>query len=503
MDLKSDCFHVGSDCLTPIAYEKGIITSKQIFKLAEKFGYHFNLLDIGGGFTAFSALETTFAKAAAVISKALQKYFPPELGVRIIAEPDFDTCSSSIQFNNAIRMERVEIVPNLSLQELIEKKTTAMDQQFKDDSFMLVNIGNIIERYREWKMRLPNVEPFYAVKCNNDPVLLRILINLGVNFDCASMAEMQLILDAGVHPDRIVYANTIKAVSHLRFAKENNINHTVFDNEDELHKIKKYHPNAKLALRICPDMKSCESRFQLGIKFGAPERDVAHLLKVARSLSLDVMGVSFHVGSDCLNPIGYEKAIIASKKIFKLAEKFGYHFKELDIGGGFTASSALEMTFEKAAVTISKALQEHFPPESGVRIIAEPGRFFPTRAYTIVLNIIGKRVVRKGNNDPFDLEHENAHLYENTSDIEKVLYYVNESVYGSIGFITLDPTLIILKPLNAGDWIYFEELGAYSLVLATEFNSFKKPKCFYYIQEEFWNEIQGKIDLPFDFYNMS
>ncbi|EDV19091.1 uncharacterized protein TRIADDRAFT_34166, partial [Trichoplax adhaerens] len=82
-------FHVGSDCLTPIAYEKGIITSKQIFKLAEKFGYHFNLLDIGGGFTAFSALETTFAKAAAVISKALQKYFPPELGVRIIAEPGY------------------------------------------------------------------------------------------------------------------------------------------------------------------------------------------------------------------------------------------------------------------------------------------------------------------------------------------------------------------------------------------------------------------------------
>ncbi|EDV19168.1 uncharacterized protein TRIADDRAFT_62376 [Trichoplax adhaerens] len=120
-------------------------------------------------------------------------------------------------------------------------------------------------------------------------------------------------------------------------------------------------------------------------------------------------------------------------------------------------------------------------------------------------------------------------------DQQKVLYYVNESVYGSIGFITLDPTLIILKPvkkntngttnavlfgqtcdsldlllnecslpkLNAGDWIYFEEVGAYSLVLATEFNSFKKPKCFYYIQEEFWNEIQGKIDLPFNFYNMS
>ncbi|EDV18675.1 uncharacterized protein TRIADDRAFT_9870, partial [Trichoplax adhaerens] len=54
-----------------------------------------------------------------------------------------------------------------------------------------------------------------AMKCNNDPVLLRTLINLGVSFDCASLGEIQSIINAGVNPDRIIYANTIKAISHL------------------------------------------------------------------------------------------------------------------------------------------------------------------------------------------------------------------------------------------------------------------------------------------------
>ncbi|EDV19169.1 uncharacterized protein TRIADDRAFT_62377 [Trichoplax adhaerens] len=382
----------------------------------------------------------------------------------------------------------------------------------------------------QWKMRLRNVEIFYAMKCNNDPVLLRTLINLGVSFDCASLGEIQSILNAGVNPDRIIYANTIKAISHLRFAKEKNVNLTVFDNEDELYKIKKYHPNAKLAIRICPDMEVCESRFQLGIKFGAAKADVAHLLEVAQSLKLNVVGVSFHVGSDCLTPIAYEKGIITSKQIFKLAEKFGYHFNLLDIGGGFTAFSALETTFAKAAAVISKALQKYFPPELGVRIIAEPGRYFATRACTLVLNVIGRRVVRKGNGDLFDFEHENAHLYKNTNDFEKVLYYVNDSVYGCLNILPIDHALITLKPvksnthgeetavlfgqtcdsldclmkecllpkLNAGDWVYFEETGAYSLSLASKFNSFKKPKCYYYIQEHLWNEIQGKVNLPFN-----
>ncbi|EDV19167.1 uncharacterized protein TRIADDRAFT_62375 [Trichoplax adhaerens] len=112
----------------------------------------------------------------------------------------------------------------------------------------------------------------------------------------------------------------------------------------------------------------------------------------------------------------------------------------------------------------------------------------------------------------------------------KVLYYVNDSVYGCLNILPIDHALITLKPvksnthgeetavlfgqtcdsldclmkecllpkLNAGDWVYFEETGAYSLSLVSKFNSFKKPKCYYYIQEHLWNEIQGKVNLPFN-----
>lgn len=60
-----------------------------------------------------------------------------------------------------------------------------------------MNVGRVIEQYREWRRLLPRVEPFYAVKCNTDPVLLRTLADLGCRFDCASRAEIDTVLALG------------------------------------------------------------------------------------------------------------------------------------------------------------------------------------------------------------------------------------------------------------------------------------------------------------------
>ncbi len=54
-----------------------------------------------------------------------------------------------------------------------------------------MDIGRVIDLYDSWKIVLPNVQPFYAVKCNNDPVLLKILASLGTGFDCASKVRFR------------------------------------------------------------------------------------------------------------------------------------------------------------------------------------------------------------------------------------------------------------------------------------------------------------------------
>ena len=73
------------------------------------------------------------------------------------------------------------------------------------------------EKYNEWKEKLPRVVPFYAVKCNNDKVILKLLASLGCNFDCASKNEIQNVLDLGILPERIIFANPCKDRNYLLF----------------------------------------------------------------------------------------------------------------------------------------------------------------------------------------------------------------------------------------------------------------------------------------------
>ncbi len=132
-----------------------------------------------------------------------------------------------------------------------------------DDSFYVVNLGRILELHRDWVTALPTITPFYAVKCNNDPALLKTLAALGAGFDCASkvsyhilyvfflfheQVEIKGVLDLGVTPDRIIYANPSKKLSNLKYAVEMGVETMTFDCDAELLKIQKECPSARYIL---------------------------------------------------------------------------------------------------------------------------------------------------------------------------------------------------------------------------------------------------------------
>ena len=91
------------------------------------------------------------------------------------------------------------------------------------------------------------------MKCNNEPIILDLLAKHGLGFDCASKGEIQTILNLGVSPDRIIFANPCKQASFIRYAAAHNVSMMTFDNEQELHKIKSTYPDAELVIRICVD----------------------------------------------------------------------------------------------------------------------------------------------------------------------------------------------------------------------------------------------------------
>ena len=101
------------------------------------------------------------------------------------------------------------------------------------------------------------------------------------------------------------------------------------------------------------------------------------LLQAAQSLSVNVAGVSFHVGSGATNPAAFSEAIALARDVFDQGLALGFDMRLLDIGGGFcggaiNADGSVELGGVPAAV--NNALAHHFPDEERVRVIAEPGR---------------------------------------------------------------------------------------------------------------------------------
>ncbi|XP_030626660.1 ornithine decarboxylase-like [Chanos chanos] len=391
------------------------------------------------------------------------------------------------------------IEDGFSARDFMNQRIEELDKAGNRDAFHTADLDNILEKHLRWVENLPRVVPFYAVKCNNSRPILALLANLGACFDCASQSEIQQILSLGVTPDRIIYANPCKQESHIKYACIHGIQMMTFDSEDELDKISRCHDNGKLVLRIGVD--DSRSFLRLNSKFGARLQDCCRLLERARELCLEVVGVSFHVGSGCRDPQAFRDAISASRRIFNMGIELGFKMNLLDIGGGYPGSKTFNPKFEEFADVIKFALNDFFPDDTGVQVIAEPGRYYVASACTLAVNVIGKKVLTdKSSNKNADDDDIRAERI--------IMYYVNDGIYGSFNCILFEyelcfltcwkkqvlsghkyPSIIwgqtcdsldnlvehcVLPELETGDWLLVDEMGAYTSVVATKFNGFKE-----------------------------
>lgn len=310
-----------------------------------------------------------------------------------------------------------------------------------------------------------------------------------------------------VDPSRIIYAQPCKTNSYVRYAKDHGVKQMTFDNKDELYKIKKLYPGAELFLRILTDDSS--SLCRLSLKFGASMDSTIGLLELAKELDLNVVGVSFHVGSGASDPLAFMKAVQDARTVFDQAAKFGYSLRTLDVGGGFS-----DETFEDMAFTLSAALDEYMP--SNITVIGEPGRYYVASAFTLASNVIARRTME----NPETMENSymlylNDGLYGNFSSImfdhqnpvaqilrtdKRCLYdtvSANETINGegieySIWGPTCDGIDRITESirfadehnLDVGDWLYFENMGAYTKCSATRFNGFTDAHDVIYVCSE-------------------
>ncbi|KAJ9624567.1 Ornithine decarboxylase [Taxawa tesnikishii (nom. ined.)] len=308
-------------------------------------------------------------------------------------------------------------------------------------------------------------------------MLLRQLAALGTGFDCASREEMDL------------------SKTCLRHAQEIGVRQMTFDNASELEKIKATCPEGELFLRLKAQDPSALS--SLSEKFGATLEEGMVLVQTATHLGLRICGVSFHVGSGASDPAAYGAVIEDARRIFDYARKLGHEMSILDLGGGFQ-----EQSFHAVAKALSEQLAYWFR-DLDVRYIAEPGRYFAKGAYTLACNVKGVR------------SHSSA---EDSQRACKMLY-LNDGVFGNFGeaafgrlrtrpqilchgadffpgqqctkvnsdspkeYSLWGPTCdsvdcissgcdILGPEVQPGDWLFFEDMGAYSMCSRTSFNGF-------------------------------
>lgn len=418
-------------------------------------------------------------------------------------------------------------------------KTITSNPNIENDPFYIVDLEDICNKHINWITRLPRVEPHYAIKCNTDLMLLKLLAFLGAGFDCASKNEIQTVLDLGVSPHRIIFANPCKQASNIKYAYKMGVDLMTFDNESELYKIKEHHPNAKIVLRIITNDEDAVCRFSM--KFGADMETSLSLIETAMKLDLNLVGISFHVGSGQMSPKAFKESIENARKLFDYArENFGCKMYLLDLGGGYPGSSDMMDLFDTVAMEINKSLDEYFPvdlfdqinsnnDETKLRIIAEPGRYYAASAFTLCVNVIAKRAM---NQSIFQQKQDKESLFNsNTADLvdtsKTMMYYINDGVYASFNCLFYDhaecfPTLINdnredttlfkssiwgptcdgldcvikechLPQLNIGEFMVFKNMGAYTISGAVAFNGIPLARCIY-VASTSWDTIKDAFN---------
>nr|WP_250684747.1 type III PLP-dependent enzyme [Photobacterium galatheae] len=346
---------------------------------------------------------------------------------------------------------------------------------------LMLDCDVVRQQYRALKQALPTVTLHFALKPLPLPAVVRTLLDEGASFDLATTGEVELVAQEGVPAERTIHTHPIKRDSDIRDALAYGCNVFVVDNLNELEKFKPYQHDVELLVRL--SFRNSEAFADLSKKFGCSPEQALTLIETAQTWNIRIKGLSFHVGSQTMNPQKYVSAIRTCKAVMdQVVERGLPALSTLDIGGGFPVSYTQQvMPIDQFCVPINEALSEL--PET-VQVLAEPGRFIVAQAVTSVASVMGQ-AEREG----------------------QMWYYLDDGIYGSFSGLMFDdakyplvtlnqggecipsvlagPTCdsidviaenILLPKLENGDLVIGRMMGAYTSATATDFNFFKRAQ---------------------------
>ena len=261
---------------------------------------------------------------------------------------------------------------------------------------LVVDLDVVAERYGDLRQALPAADIYYAVKANPATPVLEKLVQLGANFDAASLAEIRQCLACGARPDAISFGNTIKRKLDIATAHDLGVGLYAFDSALELEKLAAAAPGARVYCRILLDDSG--AAWPLNRKFGCSLVMANDLMLQAKASGLAPYGLSFHVGSQQTDRRQWEIAIGQARMVFTSLQEAGLELQMLNLGGGFPAryrGNAPDLG--QCTQAISEAVSRNFGNRIP-RMIIEPGRYIAADAGVLRSEVL--LISTKSDDDP-------------------------------------------------------------------------------------------------------
>ena len=361
---------------------------------------------------------------------------------------------------------------------------------------IVINLNTIKKNFIKLRDSFPYAHIYYAMKANPGEPVLKLLAEMGSNFDIASRYELDKILCLGVESFRLSYGNTIKKPRDIKYFYEKGVRLFATDSKDDLKAIAENAPGSKVYVRVLVET-SATADWPLSRKFGCHPDMAYDLIVMARDLGLVPYGISFHVGSQQRDIGQWNDAIAKTKYLFtSLEEEEGIKLSMINMGGGFPASY-IDPTNELSeyASEITRYLSDDFGDDIP-EIILEPGRSLVGDSGILTSEVI---LTSRKNNTALarwvyiDAGKFNG-LIETLDEAIKYPVITNKDEPGVkeseviIAGPTCDSMDIMYEnakyklptTLKSGDKIYWLSTGAYTSTYASvEFNGFPPLKTYY------------------------
>ena len=345
----------------------------------------------------------------------------------------------------------------------------------------------------------------YAVKTNPHPEVLKTVLESGIqNFDVASINEIKAIKNISPNAN-CSYMHTVKSRENIREAYFNyGIKTFSLDAKDELIKIIESTDNAKdLELFVRVAVSNEHAEIDLSKKFGASISEAIGLYRLTKQYSKRI-GLSFHVGSQCMHPISYSKGI---SEIGKIIKKTKIVPDCINVGGGFPTiypdliPQSLDNYFKEIKEGL-KNLKLNKNPE----IICEPGRAIVAESGSTIVKVLLRKKQKLFINDG---------TYGTLFDagVPNIVYPSKKIVNGRLSskkltsFDFYGPTcdsidymkgpFILPNNIKENDYIELGQLGAYGLTFRTEFNGFYSNEIYEVEDDPIMSMYDKKIAKEF------